>query len=88
MPYKVGNVREKSLREIYLNSEALKRIRDWRNFKPPCGNCEFGFMCGGSRARAFAYQRDPFGHDPACLYPSIREGIRDVIERALDLSPK
>ncbi|ALU11882.1 coenzyme PQQ biosynthesis protein E [Ignicoccus islandicus DSM 13165] len=88
LPYKVGNVRERSLKDIYLNSDALKRIRDWRNFKSPCGTCEFGFMCGGSRARAYAYQKDPFGSDPACLYPKIREKLNSIIETALQFSSK
>ena len=82
LPYKVGNVREKSLKEIYQNSEALKKIRNPKNFKPPCGTCEFNVICGGSRARAYAYFGDPFGPDPACPLPELNIP-RDVVEEAL-----
>jgi len=83
LPYKVGNVREKSLKEIYQKSEALMKIRDWRNFKAPCGECRFGIMCGGSRARAYAYFKDPFGPDPACKLEEIMPEIKEIVEDAL-----
>ncbi|UXD21843.1 coenzyme PQQ biosynthesis protein E [Ignicoccus pacificus DSM 13166] len=83
LPYKVGNVREKSLKEIYQRSEPLMKIRDWRNFKDPCGSCKFGIMCGGSRARAYAYFKDPFGYDPACKLGEVISNIPEVVEEAL-----
>ncbi len=75
LPYKVGNVREESLVKIYRESEALKKIRNVRSFKGPCGRCEYAEMCGGSRARAYAYFNDPFASDPACYFPKVKEGF-------------
>ncbi len=85
LPYKVGNVRERSLKEIYQKSEALMKIRDPSNFKEPCGKCPFNFMCGGSRARAYAYFKDPFGPDPACKLPEVMNELGDeIVKKALE----
>ncbi|MBP1912086.1 TIGR04053 family radical SAM/SPASM domain-containing protein [Thermococcus stetteri] len=67
LPYPAGNVREKSLVEIYQNSELMRKLRS-AEFKGRCGVCEFREVCGGSRARAYAYYVDPLAEDPACPY--------------------
>ncbi|WP_456367003.1 TIGR04053 family radical SAM/SPASM domain-containing protein [Thermococcus sp.] len=67
LPYSVGNVREKGLAEIYRNSELMRKLRS-AEFKGRCGVCEFREICGGSRARAYAYHVDPLAEDPACSY--------------------
>ncbi len=67
LPFSVGNVREKSLVEIYRESELMKKLRS-ADFKGRCGACEFKEVCGGSRARAYAYHIDPLAEDPACPY--------------------
>ncbi len=66
LPVSAGNVRVRSLVEIYRRSPLFRSLR--RNLKGRCGTCEFRGVCGGSRARAYAYTRDPYGEDPACLY--------------------
>ncbi len=67
LPYSVGNVREKGLAEIYRNSKLMRKLRS-AEFKGRCGVCEFREICGGSRARAYAYHVDPLAEDPACSY--------------------
>ena len=52
LPIPLGNVREKSIVEIYRESELLKKIRA-SEFKGKCGICSYKNICGGSRARAF-----------------------------------
>ena len=37
----VGNVREKSLAEIYRESPVLKELRNPDNYKGKCGVCEY-----------------------------------------------
>jgi len=69
LPYSVGNVREKGLVEIYRGSELMKKLRS-AEFKGRCGACEFREICGGSRARAYAYHLNPLAEDPACSYES------------------
>jgi radical SAM protein with 4Fe4S-binding SPASM domain len=66
-PYKLGNVRERNIVDIYRNHSVLKMIRDGR-FRGRCGYCEFRDLCGGSRARAYVFSGDILGEDPACNY--------------------
>jgi len=74
LPYELGNIKEKSLYEIYRYNTLLKKIRN-REFKSYCNICEFKYICGGSRARAFSYFKDPLESDPACiLKESSKEG--------------
>ncbi|MEM0141206.1 MAG: TIGR04053 family radical SAM/SPASM domain-containing protein [Thermoplasmatales archaeon] len=68
LPINLGNVREKSIVEIYRNNETLVKLRDPANLKGRCGVCEYADLCGGSRARAFSYFNDIFQEDPRCLY--------------------
>ncbi len=67
LPFKVGDIREESIVDIYRNNGILRDIRGAR-FKGRCGICEFKDICGGSRARAYAKYQDLFEEDPACLY--------------------
>ncbi|MGC8645136.1 MAG: TIGR04053 family radical SAM/SPASM domain-containing protein [Thermoplasmata archaeon] len=68
LPVRLGNVKEKSIVDIYQTNETLIKLRDPKNFKGRCGICEYGDICGGSRARAFSYFHDMFQEDPRCLY--------------------
>ncbi|MEM3424360.1 MAG: radical SAM protein [Thermoproteota archaeon] len=65
IPIKVGNIREQSLVDIWRNSPVLKQIRNRDLFKG-CGECEYKYICGGCRARAYAYFNDLQGPDPGC----------------------
>lgn len=69
LPLPLGNVRSDSLARVYREDALLRRIRA-RDFSGPCGSCPFKDICGGSRARAYAYHGDPLASDPACLYAS------------------
>lgn len=68
LPVPVGNVRTAKLRDIYRNSSILRGLRDSSILKGRCRICEYRDLCGGSRARAYAYTGDPFAEDPACVY--------------------
>jgi radical SAM protein with 4Fe4S-binding SPASM domain len=68
LPLRVGNVRTDSLAETYRNAPAFRRLHDPNQFEGKCGRCEHRIICGGSRARAFAYTGDPFASDPFCPY--------------------
>jgi len=67
LPIKVGNVREKSFREIWETAPLLQRLRDRSNLWGACGSCPYKYVCGGCRARAYAYTGDPLGPDPGCI---------------------
>lgn len=68
LPVPAGNVRVKSLREIYLESGLFRMLRSEDMLEGRCGRCEFARICGGSRAKAFAYHGRVMAEDPQCTY--------------------
>jgi AdoMet-dependent heme synthase len=58
LPIKLGNVREKSFKEIWSNSPIFKELRDPNSLKGKCGVCEYRTLCGGCRARAYGLSSD------------------------------
>ena len=68
MPLSAGNVRQRSLIDIYRNAPLFTMLRNPANLKGRCGACEFNAICGGSRSRAFAVSGDPAGEEPFCTY--------------------
>ena len=67
-PVKVGNVRVKTFREIWDTAPLFQQLRDRDLLKGFCGKCPYRYICGGCRARAYAYFRDPLAPDPGCIY--------------------
>jgi radical SAM protein len=68
LPIKTGNIRERSLADIYRDAKLFRELRDPRLLKGKCGMCEFKHVCGGSRARAFSLTGDYLESDPSCAY--------------------
>ncbi|MED3623094.1 TIGR04053 family radical SAM/SPASM domain-containing protein [Neobacillus thermocopriae] len=68
LPVKAGNVRETPLAEIYRESPIFKSLRNPDGFKGKCGVCEFRYVCGGSRSRAYAMTGDYLESEPYCVY--------------------
>jgi radical SAM protein with 4Fe4S-binding SPASM domain len=58
MPISLGNVREKSFKDIWFNSKVFKDLRDFSKLKGKCGKCEHNEICGGCRARAYGVTTD------------------------------
>lgn len=69
LPLRLGNVKEDGLVRTYREDGILRKVRA-KEFNGPCGACEYRYVCGGSRARAYAHDRDPLSWDPACLRAS------------------
>lgn len=67
-PRPAGNVRETSLVSLYRDSPLFRDLRNPDLLKGRCGQCPYRFICGGSRARAFAAAGDPLAEDPLCAY--------------------
>jgi radical SAM protein with 4Fe4S-binding SPASM domain len=67
LPFKVGNIREKSLMEIWTKNPVLIKLRNRENIRGWCGHCSIRDICGGCRARAYTYFGDLFGPDPNCF---------------------
>jgi AdoMet-dependent heme synthase len=68
LPLSAGNIRRRSLAEIYASSPLFVALRDTSKLKGKCGVCEFREICGGSRSRAYAITGDPFAEEPCCVY--------------------
>lgn len=64
----LGNVREKPLSGIYRTSPLLLELRDMDRVTGKCGCCEFRWICGGSRARAYAVTGNYLAEEPLCVY--------------------
>jgi len=67
MPLVVGNLKTERLEDIWFNSPVFKDLRDRGNLKGRCSRCEYKFVCGGCRARAYAYHNDYLMSDPGCI---------------------
>lgn len=75
LPVSAGNVRRDSLVEVYRNSSLFRILRDSRGREGKCGFCEYGRVCGGSRARAYAATGDFLAEDPGCTYEPARAAV-------------
>ena len=78
LPVKAGNVREQGLSEIYRESPIFKALRDPDQYKGKCGVCEFRYVCGGSRSRAYAMTGDYLESEPFCVY--VPKALREKQE--------
>ncbi|WP_436411140.1 TIGR04053 family radical SAM/SPASM domain-containing protein [Thermus scotoductus] len=68
LPLYAGNIREQPLLEIYRNSPLFQELRNKDLLKGKCGVCEYRYVCGGSRARAWAETGDYLASEPRCAY--------------------
>ena len=68
LPLRAGNVRTDDLATVYRESPLFRALRDRDAFAGKCGACEFRWVCGGSRARAYAMTGSATGSDPLCAY--------------------
>ena len=84
------NVRDKHLREIWLNGEAFNKFRGTSWMKEPCNSCsrkEIDF--GGCRCQALALTGDASNTDPACsLSPLHQEWARVAGIESHDAPPE
>lgn len=63
-----GNVRNVSLLSAYRDSALFRVLRNADALGGKCGVCEYRNLCGGSRARAWAFTGDFLAADPRCAY--------------------
>ena len=67
MPLVVGDLKKDKLEDIWFRSSVFHNLRDRKKLKGRCGQCDYKFVCGGCRARAFAYYDDYLMSDPGCI---------------------
>jgi heme b synthase len=71
-PKSAGNLKEKSFKDIWENSELFLEMRDFKKYKGRCGSCEYVSVCGGCRARAYSITGDYLEEEPFCGYIPYR----------------
>ncbi|MEM7820481.1 MAG: SPASM domain-containing protein, partial [Candidatus Aenigmatarchaeota archaeon] len=70
IPIKIGNIKE-GFEKVWHSSPILEQLRDRSKLKNHCGECDYKFVCGGCRARAYAYLNDLNAPDIGCIYNSL-----------------
>jgi MoaA/NifB/PqqE/SkfB family radical SAM enzyme len=68
LPLQCGRFPEDSVVDVYQNHPTFVALRDADRFKGRCGICEYRYVCGGSRSRAYAVTGDPLESEPDCIY--------------------
>ena len=67
MPIKLGNALKDGFQNVWDNSEVLLELRDRNKSDYACSSCPYRYICGGCRARAYAYYGDIKAPDPGCI---------------------
>lgn len=72
LPIPIGNIRKDSLRELWITSPVLERLRDKSCYQGKCGRCKHWAACRGCRAIAYAFSQsvgkaDYLAEDPQCF---------------------
>jgi len=68
MPIKVGNILKDDFNELWMRNKVFLELRNRELLKGACANCQYKYVCGGCRARAYAYFKDYLAPDPGCIY--------------------
>jgi radical SAM protein with 4Fe4S-binding SPASM domain len=67
LPIQVGDLRSESFIDIWKNAEVMQSLRERHDLKGHCGVCDYKYVCGGCRARAYAYFNDIKAPDIGCI---------------------
>lgn len=68
MPIPVGNVRNEKFIDIWRKSPVMQKLRSRDNLWGHCATCSYKRVCGGCRARAWAYFGDLNAPDVGCIF--------------------
>ncbi len=68
LPVCCGRFPQDSVIDAYQKHPVFLALRDPDRFKGRCGICEYRYVCGGSRARAYAVTGDYLEAEPDCVY--------------------
>jgi MoaA/NifB/PqqE/SkfB family radical SAM enzyme len=63
-----GDTRLGSFKAIWNGSPVFQQLRDQTTYEGKCGDCRFGAICGGCRARAYAATGSFLAEEPFCAY--------------------
>ena len=63
---KDGDLLKRSLKDIWLDGDLFKMLRDRERLKGKCGRCAYRYVCAGCRRSAYIHTGDLMGSDPNC----------------------
>ncbi|MCX8182251.1 MAG: radical SAM protein [Candidatus Methanomethyliaceae archaeon] len=66
-PMVVGNIFKDDLEVLWTDLKEFAELRMRDTLKEHCGICEYRYVCGGCRARAYCYAGDYNSPDPGCI---------------------
>lgn len=66
LPIPIGNVLQDGFYKIWYGSDLLWRIRDPKNLRGKCRDCDLLTKCRGCRAAAYFHSGDYMEEDPQC----------------------
>jgi len=75
LPVKAGSVREAPFDEIWRTSAVFGELRDYSRYGGACGACSDIGLCGGCRARAYAYHEGNYMAEEPWCYKTPRTGV-------------
>jgi len=79
IPEVVGNVRDGFL-DVWQKNPILELLRDRDNEEYSCNDCDYKYICGGCRARAYGYYNSLIAHDPGCHVRTVKKSTSSVVE--------
>lgn len=79
IPIKVGNAIKDGFGKVWRNSDVLNKLRDRDDEKFACYSCAFKYICGGCRARAYAYYGNLLAPDPGCIFTKYSKKINQKL---------
>ncbi|MEK6759410.1 MAG: heme b synthase [Deltaproteobacteria bacterium] len=68
-----GDIRKEPFSQIWDTSKVFQEMRNWDEYNGRCGYCEFRKVCGGCRARAYAFTENYMDEEPFCTYKPSEE---------------
>ncbi len=68
LPVSAGDTGVQRFKDIWTGSEVFALLRDPHALDGKCGDCRFGAICGGCRARAYAETGSFLADEPFCTY--------------------
>ena len=71
LPISLGNIKEINLKDLMVDNEVLKNLRDFDKLKESC--CEDVYYCKGCRAIAYATTGDYMAKDPMCFKKFVQK---------------
>ncbi len=73
LPVECGKFPEVSVVDAYQKNAVFTLLQNPDNYHGICGSCKDRFICGGSRARAYAVTGDYLGPEPDCFFEELKK---------------